>query len=354
MRCLSLAEALRERNVDISFVCRRLQGSLIHHIESRGFVVHELQPPLPSDGLAGSRQEPPNPVWLEGSWQVDSEQTIRALATSRTQYDWLVVDHYSLDENWERRMYSCADYILVVDDVADRRHDCTILLDQNSPDRSRYRNLVPERCESLLGPRYALLRPEFREARVKAKKRGKICRIVVSFGGIDASNETAKAIRALQRSAFDSVAVDVVAGSNNPHLHALADLVSNRPKTHLHVQTERMAELLVRADLAIGSSGSTSWERCCVGLPCIALVTAPNQRRIGQELQELDCAIVLGEADHVQSADIGAAVEKLLANPSRVEELSERATEIVDGRGAERVCSRMLVERFDEVQRCNQ
>ena len=110
------------------------------------------------------------------------------------------MDHYALDARWESVLRQTAKKTLVIDDIADRQHDCDVLLDQNfyADMQTRYTGKVPEHCQLLLGPRYALLREEFRQLREQITPRtGPVKRVLVFFGGVDADNYTARAIKAL-------------------------------------------------------------------------------------------------------------------------------------------------------------
>lgn len=200
MRCLTLAGELKEAGAQIIFICRECEGNLCDLIEKQG---------IPVARISGELQ----------SWEADAFQSLEALK-KYGKADWLVVDHYSLDHRWEAGIRNAAEKIMVIDDLADRIHDNDLLLDQNLYEdlENRYNGLAPPHCIKLLGPRYALLRPEFRKARASLRKRdGIIRRILVSFGGSDPSNETAKALEAIGLLGKPEIAVDVVVGSSNPH-----------------------------------------------------------------------------------------------------------------------------------------
>lgn len=247
--------------------------------------------------------------------------------------DWLVVDSYSLDAAWEARMRRKAGRILAIDDLADRKHDCDMLLDQNYfPDaESRYRALLPERCRKLLGPRYALLRPEFSSARPRTRS-GEVRRVLVSLGGVDAGNETANVIRLLKGLGLE---VDVVAGAANPHRGEIERLCM-AAKFRFHLQASNMAELMAAADLAIGAGGSTTWERCCLGLPTLQVAIAPNQEAPSRALAEA------GLVSYAGSSVTGKALREALGDPQRLRDQSARMAALVDGHGARRVAAALL------------
>jgi len=251
------------------------------------------------------------------------------------QSDWLVVDHYSLDETWEKQQRQKAARIAAIDDLADRKHDCDLLLDQNFfPDAaSRYDGLVPARCRKLLGPRFALLRKEFSTTRRNLRERnGIVRRILVSFGGIDAGNETSKVISLLKPL---RLAVDVVAGAANPHANRIARECAEAGFT-FHRQATNMAELMAAADLAVGAGGSTTWERCALGLPTLQVAIAPNQEALSVALADAGLVTFLGGSITVE------AIKDAINNPEKLQQQSERMKALVDGEGAKRVAAALF------------
>jgi UDP-2,4-diacetamido-2,4,6-trideoxy-beta-L-altropyranose hydrolase len=245
-----------------------------------------------------------------------------------------VVDHYGLDEKWESAMRPACDNIMVIDDLADRPHDCDLLLDQNYfKDRSaRYDGLVPPDCQKLLGPEYALLREEFRQARPQATVRdGNVRRVLVFMSGADPTDETAKVLRALRDLGRDEVQFDVVIGGSNRHARELTERYGNAANIVFHHQVNNMAQLMLLADLAVGGGGTTTWERCYLGLPSLTMVMADNQARMTQDLAEYGAVQNLGRCEDVTADRIAHALEKLLENPPAVRAMSEKAMQVMGG-----------------------
>jgi UDP-2,4-diacetamido-2,4,6-trideoxy-beta-L-altropyranose hydrolase len=214
MRCLTLADALRKTGADIRFVCRELPAHLAGMLAEKD-IAHTA---LTGTSLVPPSGSNPHAHWLWTGQEHDAQASLQCL--EGTPWDWLIVDHYALDERWERTMRGIARQIMVIDDLADRKHDCDLLLDQNyyTDKDKRYLGKVPEKCRLLLGPRYALLRDEFRILRGNLKTRtGEVKRILVFFGGIDATNYTCQAITALTHLRLKDVQVDVVIGAQHPH-----------------------------------------------------------------------------------------------------------------------------------------
>jgi UDP-2,4-diacetamido-2,4,6-trideoxy-beta-L-altropyranose hydrolase len=336
MRCLTLANTLKKRGAKLRFVSRYLPDYFFHLLKQNG---HEF---VRLFGESDDFYDKPlaHSHWLGVSQNVDALESLTALS-DRT-WDWLIVDHYSLDKQWENVLRRVTQNILVIDDIADRKHDCDVLMDQNyySDMHTRYVNKIPLHCRQLLGPRYALLRDEFRLLRKKTTLRvGSIRRVLVFFGGIDIENYTGLAIDALVSLEIKELHIDVVIGAQHPHKEAIQSICAK----HLiccHVQTAQVAELMAAADLAIGAGGSATWERCCLGVPTFAMCTAGNQ------LQQLDHAASEGflyfpEIKEDFLSKIKMHLTLLFDNDKLRQLISSNAMRAVDGQGVLRVATIM-------------
>ena len=292
MRCLTLADRLRERGATTHFLCRPLDGHLGEIITARGH------------GLA----------WLpvRASLDQDAKDSLEALA-DETRWDWLVVDHYGLDADWESVMRGAAMKIMAIDDLADRAHDCDLLLDQNLQEPGRYGGLVPDDCQILIGPRYSLLRPQFAAERRRLRPReGKLARLLVFFGGTDAGGETLKALEAIRLLGRPDLAADVVIGQDNPHRATIEAACHALLGATLHCQVGNMASLMAAADLFIGAGGTSSWERCCIGLPALVIATADNQIAQAEALARAGAQLYLGPAQSVTGERLARTLEAML------------------------------------------
>jgi UDP-2,4-diacetamido-2,4,6-trideoxy-beta-L-altropyranose hydrolase len=332
MRCLALADALKSRGAQVRFVSRHIPGHMREMLASKG---HELAP-LNSTPRDEGEDKIPHSRWLGASQATDAHDTIQVLSDKT--WEWLVVDQYALDARWESVLRKAVKRILVIDDLADRIHDCDVLLDQNfyQDQNTRYAGKVSPHCQLLIGPRYALLREEFCRMRGQINPRtGSVKRILVFWGGVDPYNYTARTIEALANIASHDLHVDVVIGSQHPHREQI-ELACASHAYVCHVQTNRMAELMASADLAVGAGGSASWERCCLGLPALAFSMADNQGRL-----VADSAVEGLLYAPLAQPDITSCIElhlkALLHNPSLLQLISRRGWESVDGRGVQRV-----------------
>lgn len=338
MRCLSLADALRERGAHTRFVSRHLPEHLRSKLAKKG---HEFAL-LDTDKNNLALDELTHASWLGVSQAQDAADSIQALSDEK--WDWLIVDHYAMDSRWETVSRQTANKILVIDDIADRQHDCDVLLDQNlyADMETRYFGKVSAHCQLLLGPRYALLRDEFRKLHEQVKPRsGPVKRVLVFFGGVDADNYTGHAIEALSQIDISNLHVDVVIGAQHPFRKHIEAACKQRG-FFCHVQTDKMAELMAEADLAIGAGGSACWERCCLGLPALLVSLADNQINIAKALDLIGACIYVGTFKTASTEIMRGVVDRLLNRQELLlEALSRKAYSLVDGLGISRVCQEM-------------
>ena len=324
VRCLTLADALRERGCECIFVSRELPGALLDAVRQRGHAC-----------VALPRSEAVD-------WRADALATRGAIGPRA---DWLVVDHYALDAAWQRELRGSCTRLMVIDDLADREHDCELLLDQNlvAAFEQRYDGKVPAGCGLMLGPAYALLQPAYAELHSKvAVRRGPIERALVYFGGADPENLTEQTIEAFL--AVDAgVEVDVVINAADPRAEAIRHRTAGHPRITLHASLPSLAPLMARADVAVGAGGATTWERCWLRLPSVVVALGDNQKPIAAELAKRGLIEWLGHGDEVGVAELTAAIRALLAEGAN-EQRSRRVRELVDGRGAERVSAIMLLD----------
>ncbi len=344
MRCLTLAEALRERGAECRFICREHEGHLLEQIRQRGFDAYGL-PVAEFAEPAGSqaKQDPGQAAWLGADWATDAAQT--KVGAGGTAVDWVIVDHYTLDAQWERAIRPICHRLMVIDDLADRPHDCDVLLDQNfywNQDQ-RYQGLLPKQCKTLLGPAYVLLRPEFEKARQGLRTRdGNVKRMLVFFGGSDPKNQTRTVLAALKKMNTPDISVDVVVGHTNPNRHSIQVLCDQLSGVTYQCNVSNMAELIENADLGIGAGGSAMWERCYLGLPTITAAFAENQVRTTEDVAQLGAIEYLGWTDSLGVDDYERAIFRLIANPQRLKQISDAALAVVQKQTTSSVVDEVL------------
>ena len=329
MRCLTLADALAEHGAKVTFVTAAMPDPLARRIEGAG---HGIARITAEPGLTREGADWHDPPLNDEAQRRDAEASMEAIGGTA---DWVVVDHYLLGRAWEEAARKAARQILVIDDLANRPHDCDILLDQTlGRAESDYASLVQAHTKVLAGPHYALLRPEFARERPAARKRRAQAhpprRILVSLGTMDIGGATAQAVEAVLAAAPEC-AVDVILGESAPSMDKLGSLAASNPRVALHVDSSNVAELMRDADIAVGAAGTSSWERCCLGLPAIVLVLAENQRPSADALAAAGAALVIDAAGRV-----GSILPALLHDPQALQAMSAAAFAICDGSGASR------------------
>jgi spore coat polysaccharide biosynthesis predicted glycosyltransferase SpsG/RimJ/RimL family protein N-acetyltransferase len=227
----------------------------------------------------------------------------------------------------------------VIDDLADRRHDCDLLLDQNfvAAAEGRYDVLVPAACRKLVGPRYAMLRPGFSRQRAALRHRdGAVRRVLVFLGGVDKDDLTGRAIDLLQKQA--GLEVDVVVGQGNPRRSEIERRCAGLPGFQFFCQVADMELLMAKADLAIGGGGVALLERCSLGLPSILLALADNQLAGCRALAGCGGALFVDASDE----SLAAALSVCRSSPELMVHMAAQAAGVTDGAGLGRVVGAML------------
>lgn len=335
MRCLSLADAMRAHGMTVGFISRRQPGNINAQILCRGFDVLEL-PEMQAGATCGHGAR-----WLE-----DAQHSARLV---QAKPDWLISDHYGIDYRWHRYMRPFVRRILAITDFAQRRHDCDILLDQNLSDEggTRYHALTPAACRRLLGPRYALLQPEYAQLhKQSAPRAGPVRRIMVFFGGADRERLCLRSLQAIVNLERPDIAVDIVAGIAGADFKEISELAVRQPQVRVHRGLPSLAGLMMQADLALGAGGATSWERLCLGLPCLVVTVADNQLAVTRLLAERGLVQMLGHARDVDAAVLTAALREWCTRGIAAGWFPDHR-QLVDGRGVMRVCAAMMNKEPD-------
>lgn len=327
MRCLTLAKALRARGAQVLFACRALDGNQIERIQQDFDVLY--LPAVYAGELDG--------LTPEASVCAAADFSAVSAAVGERHFDWCVLDHYGLGLDWQRQATSLGRRLLVIDDLPQREHDCDLLLDQNLLNERP--DMYPGRStQRLFGPRYSLLRADFAYYRTLPRPpQGLRPRLLLFFGGGASAQALLRVVPALLPL---PVGLDIVIGSS-PERAALEQLLHGQSHACLHVNTEHMAKLLHATDLYVGSGGSVTWERVCLGVPGVVAALSLNQQAMSRACAESGLQIYLGESHKLRPEDWRNAVSQLLAQPERLALMRQRATELVDGLGVIRVVEAM-------------
>ena len=343
MRCLALADILADTGACCHFLS---YGDVVRDRVAERHVFHSL-PDVPIESFGDIDTETKGAHnyahWLPGGWRADAAACLDVL-THIGRVDWLVVDHYAIDALWEVVLNPHVGKLMCIDDLANRDHVCDLLVDQNlypAPER-RYAGRLPPAAKTLLGPRFALLRPEFLQARQHLQERdGSVRRIFLFMGGGDAANVTGAVLDALSLSLQVDLAIDVVVGDSNPHVADLQTRCARLPHVQMHRQASNMAELMLAADLAIGAAGVSTWERAALGLPTLVVTLAQNQRDIARYADEAGLLSWLGNAKTISGQGLARHIDKACASADVLRRQSLVGLAIVDARGGLRVAEAM-------------
>lgn len=320
MRCLALAEELRSFGFNSHFVCADLSQAFSHEIEKRGFSYSNIS---------------------KTSKLEDVTLTLAAVASKANA---VIIDHYDLDIEWEKAFReACTCCIVVLDDLANRSHDADILIDQNLfKNINRYKNLVPSHTQCLIGPSYALLRPEFVKFRTKSLLRREglqsLRKICIFFGGTDPTNETLKVIEGFRNQpSHKNFEFLIITGIGNPWNDQIAVFCQKNEHFRHLCQVQNFAELITSSDAFIGAGGSTNWERCSLGIPSIVSSLAENQIEPTQLLDEKGAVEYIGDAAQLTPFQYWERLVGLDIERARI--LTRISSEIVDGKGLARVAN---------------
>lgn len=333
IRSVTLAERMRLHEIECLFICRNHPGNLISYIRKKNFEVYVLpMEEIPSDKESNIFKRD----WLGSDWEVDSEQTKKILEMANV--DILIVDQYALDILWEESLNDYCNKLIVVDDLANRKHSCDMLIDQNlvhDMDK-RYQDLVNDNCILLLGPKFALLQSNYEKFRKHFLPKKKIKKILIYFGGLDSKRLTERSLMAFLCLNYFHIELNIVISSNNPRKTFINNLIKSHDNINLSMDLPSLAELMSEVDFSIGAGGATTWERLCLGLPSLVITSAKNQEEIARELDKRELIWWMGSDNSVSMQDICNLLEKIIKD-NTIMERSKRCFEIVDGLGTERI-----------------
>ena len=316
MRCLNLAELLKEAGHQIQFACRALQGNLINLAEEKQFLTHVL--PFIEDHSF-------QPKDLYQKWlQVSLESEIAAFIDVQeiVKPDWVIVDHYSLGFKWEKAVASKGTKILAIDDLF-RKHYCDAFIDHNYHDCHTDKIKVPSTSVNFLGPEYALLNQRFLKMCPSKTYPKTLKKVLVFFGGTDPEGITSQFLENISKIDSPSLTYEVVIGKNNPRLKEIQSVCSVNTNLNLHIQIDNMNELLNQCQLYIGSGGTITWERCYLGIPGICLAIAENQTELSQSLHESNIHTFLGHFENLNIDKLFIQINELINDHKKLQSFHE-------------------------------
>lgn len=322
MRTLALAQAWKDAGRAAAAASVRLPPALGVRLEAEGVPVYPLE------------AEPGSP-----------EDTAATIALARQAgARWIALDGYRFDEAYQAGVKQAGYRVLCLDDYGhSRRYHADLVVNQNlHANEAMYPAREPG-TRLLLGPRYALLRREFREWQGPPRGFPSVARrVLVTTGGGDSTGLTALVLRALNDVAVGDLEVVATVG---PLSQQLGTLEAARDEARYLIRLEcdpvAMPALMGWADLGVSAAGSTSWELAFMGVPSLLVPSADNQEPVGRILHERGAAVSLGPAGRLTPQTFKGEIERVARDPSLRAKLSERGRAMVDGLGARRVVGAM-------------
>lgn len=317
-RCMTLANQLTKLGFQVYFIMRDLPGNMIDLVKRYGYEVLNLD------------------VNENQNWEDDAVESIQLLKGLKQKPDWLIVDHYQLDDKWESELSDHVAQIMVIDDLANREHKCQILLDQNlyhNPD-TRYDHMLGTNTLQLIGPRYVLLRDEFLTQVTRPEPFiGQINNVMIYYGGSDPSGETIKVIEALSTNDYQHINFMVVVGNSCLQKNTIERLCIQHDNFHFYCQVPNISELMSTTDLAIGACGTSTWERCYLGIPTLSTEIAANQCELSHILDEKGIIINLGWYSSVTPQLIKTEFKRLTESPQQLMKMAQKAFDLMHQSG---------------------
>lgn len=312
MRCIALAEKLKKYD-EIIFLSRDLPNNINNIVIKYGFKLFKLP-------LVGEYK-----TWLGVSQHQDACETINTLKIF-SNVRCVIVDNYFIDELWEEKIRKITSKLMVIDDLANRRHYCDILLDSSADSLLKYNNLVNSNCDLFLGREFQIFRDEFYKAKKMLKPfNGSVKKILISFGGSDPTNETTKVIDAICNNSFDNLTFYVVVGACNKFSEQIRSKLRDKLNIKFLYQVTNMAEILNEVDLCIGAAGVSTWERVYLGKPSFCVSVADNQNMDIKNYSLNYPFIYLGSFDEVNVDTYRKAIKWSLSHPKELINIHEKA-----------------------------
>jgi UDP-2,4-diacetamido-2,4,6-trideoxy-beta-L-altropyranose hydrolase len=337
MRCLTLADALAARGAACRFLLSPESGARAGLILQRGHSTSILDLSEASQRPADP-DDPPMAHWLPWGWRVDA-----AACAEAGDADWMVVDHYGLDARWHEASRGRGMRILAIDDMADRPLAPDILLDHNaSADEALYRPLLKRPARLLLGPSYALIRPEIADLQRSGPAAGPIRRILITFGGAaepELYRQTVAALKALELRPLDLTVIGVADAGQQARIAALS---ADGFAVSVHGLVQDLPERTAAADLCIGAAGVSALERCMIGTPSLTYVTADNQRLAIAALAAAGAVVDMGDIRQFAAFALVDTIQRLTYMPGGLARLAENGRKLVPAGGPDRVAEALL------------
>lgn len=342
-RCANLATSMKNSGIECVFVCLDLPNNISNFLRENGFRVYTTDISVKELGWVGSYTDQYHGLGDKTFSHADQLATGKIIDSIKPSL--IIVDHYFLAQKWETHFKQKGIAIVVIDDLANRPHNCDILIDQNffgSEARNRYKNLVPAHSKKLFGPSYALIERKYANSRNLKKFDEGDTKVLISLGGSDPDNVTGLILQFLLDSNLPNLSYKVVLGPSNIFRKEIETQLSDAANFKIFYSPESLFDLTHESDIVIGAGGSSTWERMALGTPSLIVGIAENQMEISQFLADKGLIIYLGKSEELNSANFTYEFKKLLSSHSKRHTMAQQNKKLVDGLGTEKVCEEVI------------
>jgi spore coat polysaccharide biosynthesis predicted glycosyltransferase SpsG len=286
MRCLALAQAWQDLGGNAVFAMTESTASVDQRLRSEAVEIVRLEP------CANS---------------VRDARDTSALARD-CGAEWVVVDGYQFDSDYQRNLQLCGQKVLLVDDTGQSmQYFADFVLNPNiQANEKLYRNRRLS-TRLLLGPSYALLRREFQNWREWKREVAPLAkRVLIIMGGSDSDNVTTFILQTLQM---------------------------------VHIAG------LEATDVAISAGGGTCYELALLQVPMLVITVAENQESTCEALAREEAAINLGWSHLLNSNRLVESLQRVIVNRELRQSLINNARNLVDGDGPRRILDVLSLQR---------
>ena len=257
--------------------------------------------------------------WLPVSeWPFSQEDALKTIRIAQKhQADWLVLDDYRIDEAYQLAVRAAGLRWLQFDGTADKLLWADIVLNANPAVHTEDYQAVLRNPNArlLLGPRYAILRPEFEQVTLREPGRP-VKKILLTFGGGDDCGANQFVLSTLLPVSSPEQEFVVIAGASNPSNPYLKRWIDahGQGRVSLQIDPEQVAPLFASCDLAVMAGGTSTYEAARCGLPMILIAIADNQVAQSKAWSDCGCAIYLGTAKVVIESNLISAFKEITSS----------------------------------------
>lgn len=318
MRCIAIAECLKERGHRVTF--------LVADSDSTELLANAKMPYIILDSS-----------WDNLDLEVDKMKEILQEDTCPI----LLIDSYYITRNYVEQLLPYARIFYLGSKREYLGNICGIINYSCDIDYDFYTSYDSEKTKLLLGPQYAPLRKEFSNIPEHSSKDG--CRVLLTTGNSDPGNYVPRILDTVLDFAC-TLTIDVVIGLFYKCVDELVQRYEGYPNVIFHTHVSDMSELMARSDLAISANGTTVYELIASHVSVISFSLVEEQLNSAKALQRMGIVDYAGEIYDNTEACIDKIGEKVMFYSMHSDErrqLSKKAARFIDGNGCARIAEQL-------------